>query len=97
VTVRVETLADLLRAHQWEADFGLLSIDTEGLDLQVLQGLDLTVWRPRVIITEDYYSNEEKFALLKRRDYVLHSHAGSNTIWVSRRPLGAHWPPRAIA
>jgi len=28
-------------------DFGILSIDAEGMDYEVLLGIDLNIWRPR--------------------------------------------------
>jgi len=81
--VPVETLADVLNARQIPKDFGLLSIDTEGMDYEVLLGLDCSVWHPRVIITEDYKPKEAmKAEYLESHNYRLRARIkGGNTVW----------------
>jgi len=82
VLVPVETLADILSTRQIPRDFGLLTIDTEGMDYEVLLGLDCSVWRPRVIITEDYASKDAaKTAYLESHHYRLRTQIKGNTIW----------------
>jgi len=58
--VRVETLDTVLTANGIPHDFGILSIDAEGVDYEVLLGLDLKRWRPRLIVTEDSGPKVEK-------------------------------------
>lgn len=80
--VEVRTLTSLLDEHQVPADFGILSVDAEGHDLQVLQGLDFARYRPGLIITEsDERTEGEKHALLSASGYVLIERVGVNTIW----------------
>lgn len=80
--VPVETLADVLQARQIPHDFGVLTIDTEGMDYEVLVGLDCAVWRPRVIITEDYEPKEaSKAQYLTSHNYVLRARVRNNTVW----------------
>jgi FkbM family methyltransferase len=82
VLVPVETLAEILGARQIPRDFGLLTIDTEGMDYEVLVGLDCAVWRPRVIITEDYEPKEaSKADYLQSHHYRLSARIKNNTIW----------------
>lgn len=45
-------LTSVLLEHAIPDDFGLLSIDVEGHDFEALQSLDLTRFRPRVIVIE---------------------------------------------
>lgn len=45
-------LADLLRHHGMERRFDLLSIDTEGNELEVLESLELGEFTPRLIAVE---------------------------------------------
>ena len=52
-TVKVRRLDSILVEHKFPHLLGVLSIDTEGWDFEVLQGLDLQTWRPRLIVTED--------------------------------------------
>ncbi len=52
VPVPVRRLDDLLAEAAAPREFELLSIDVEGNELAVLRGLDLSRWRPRLIIVE---------------------------------------------
>lgn len=52
VMCEAHTLDCRLEAHKWSRDFELISIDAEGADDRVLMGLDLTVYRPQMIIVE---------------------------------------------
>ena len=82
IFVQVEALTDILSSRRIPHNFGVLSIDTEGLDYEVLLGLDCSVWRPRVIITEDYAPKEAgKAGYLSRHGYRLNSRIYGNTIW----------------
>jgi len=82
ILVPMQTLADILSARKIPADFGVLSIDTEGMDYEVLIGLDCSVWRPRVIITEDYAPKEAaKAQYLNQNGYRLRMNIAGNTIW----------------
>ena len=52
VQVVVETLTKILDDHQSPARIDLLSIDTEGTELDVWAGLDLTKYRPQIVVIE---------------------------------------------
>lgn len=86
VPVEVKPLRSILDAASCPKDFDFLSVDTEGFDYQVLVGLDLDIYRPRVIVTEDekppYTHAEDKDRLLRRHGYRLAKHIQSNAIWV---------------
>ena len=64
----------------------LLSIDIEGLDIDVLRGADFGTHPPRVVIVEaDNGSGDtshELAALMHGKGFTLHSWAGSNMIFV---------------
>jgi FkbM family methyltransferase len=86
IDVRVETLTQILAAENIPHDFGLLSVDVEGMDYEVLLGLDFSRWRPRLIITEDYAPKEaKKGEWLAGQGYRLVQPIGGNTIWKSAR------------
>lgn len=86
ITVTVETLTHVLGARSWPADFGLLLVDAEGVDHEVLVGLDPARFRPRVIVTEEYAWNAAKhlakYDLLRERGYRLWAAVGCNTVWL---------------
>ena len=86
IEVEVETLTRLLDAHNYPADFSLLLIDTEGMDYEVLLGLDFKRYQPRIILTEEYPSNKEKhenkYSLLRERGYTFKALVGCNSLWL---------------
>ncbi len=51
-SVPVMTLAELLSKHAQGRTIDILSVDTEGLDLEVLTSNDWTKYRPRLVVTE---------------------------------------------
>lgn len=53
VSVKVETLNSILE-HSGFPFLNLLTIDVEGHELEVLQGLDLNVWKPKIIVAETW-------------------------------------------
>lgn len=84
IQVQITTLPDLISKHRIPQDFGILLVDTEGWDYAVLQGLQDTSARPRIIVTEDFTpTNDVKFRLLAGLGY---HHAGSwrgDSFWTS--------------
>jgi FkbM family methyltransferase len=86
VEVTVYRLRDLLREREWPEDYGVLLVDTEGYDAQVLSEAGLDRWRPRVIITEEYLFNldslRSKHELLWRAGYAPFKRTGDNMIWI---------------
>jgi FkbM family methyltransferase len=84
IMVRVERLTDILVAQKIPPDIGLLTVDVEGMDLEVLQGLDFSCWRPRIIITEDYPPKvPAKSELLKKNGYQFRTRVDVNSIWTA--------------
>ncbi|MBC8001574.1 MAG: FkbM family methyltransferase [Opitutaceae bacterium] len=82
VPVVVERLETILARLEIPPEFGILSIDTEGLDCEVLLGLHLNIWRPRLIVTEDFGPKDSKKALyLEGRDYRLAGKIAANSFW----------------
>jgi FkbM family methyltransferase len=69
-TVRVLTLDEVIEeAGSPRLDF--VSIDVEGLQLEVLRGFDLARHRPRLLFVEDHLLNWETHFHLRRRGYEL--------------------------
>jgi hypothetical protein len=84
IMVQVERLTDVLAAQKISPDIGLLTVDVEGMDLEVLQGLDFSRWRPRIIITEDYPPKvPAKSELLKKNGYQFRTRVDVNSIWTA--------------
>jgi len=82
--VPVEMLSAVLAAQKFPHQFGILSVDAEGMDYEVLLGLDLGVWKPRLIVTEDYKPKlEKKSDYLRSHGYRHAAQCTDNAIWVS--------------
>jgi len=75
------TLDEILRDIDQQIDF--ISIDVEGHELEVLRGLDIDRFAPRVIIIEqeaDAYKSPVT-SLLNKHGYFLKLHLGSNSFY----------------
>lgn len=85
--VEIRTLSQIL-AEQGFNEIGFLKVDVEGLELAVLQGLDLQRWRPRLIVTEgtlpmtNTICDEPVQALLQEAGYYSASFDGLNRYFV---------------
>jgi FkbM family methyltransferase len=80
--VKVRRLTDVLESCRSPTKIGILSVDTEGFDYQVLRGLDFQKFRPCFIITEDQSPDDaRKFDLLRSQGYKLRRRLGVNSIW----------------
>src|SRR5262249_15435671 len=71
IDVPVRALDDILVEACAVAQFELLSIDVEGHELEVLSGLDLGRWRPRLVLIEDHVANLDRHRYLTKRGYRL--------------------------
>jgi FkbM family methyltransferase len=61
ISISIKTLRQILKEHLPKGvQGGLLNVDCEGMDLQVLQGNDWRQWRPAVICAEAKTRKEER-------------------------------------
>lgn len=97
--VEVLTLNTILALVNAPREFGLLMVDTEGGDLEVLQGIDFARYQPAVILTEDFtLKDAEKQRLLTAAGYDCREKIGADSIWTSRDLVGSRiWPEQAPA
>ncbi len=91
VRVRSRTLMELLDENNIDR-IDLLSLDVEGAELEVLQGLDFERWRPRLILMEDKCVFLSKHFFLKRKGYVLVRKLHGNSWYVPRGAPRPVWP-----
>jgi FkbM family methyltransferase len=85
IEVPVRTLDDILEEAKAPIPIDLLSIDVESHEVDVLNGLTLTRWQPRLIFIEDI--------VLDRR---LHQHLRSRGYkWVRRTGINSWYVPAA--
>ncbi len=82
IMVQVRRLHDILAQQAVSRNFKVLSVDTEGMDYEVLQGLELNTFRPQIIVTEDYARKDAaKYALLQNAGYELLEKCQCNSLW----------------
>ncbi len=92
VRMPLRALGDILAEHFAHAPPDLLSIDVEGLDLPLLQSLDLSRHRPAVVCVETlvYGTITERtptLELLRGHGYAVRAGTFVNTIFVDERRL----------
>jgi len=81
VEVAVEPLSQVFREHLGGRTIDFLSVDTEGLDLAVLQSNDWAQYRPRFVLVEVAWSGSEIVDYLKQQRYPLVWSNGVNGIF----------------
>ena len=76
--IPIKSLAPLMMEN-----LTLLSIDTEGRDFEILQGLDFSIIKPKVICVEAWTKNEENeiAGLLFRNGYFFTGRFGNSIIF----------------
>lgn len=83
--VKCMTLDSVLDVSRLNAPIDFVSIDVEGLELQVLRGFSLDRWRPRVLLIEDNSSLRDDSVArhLKSTGYTRFHRTGVND-WYGR-------------
>jgi FkbM family methyltransferase len=69
ITVRARTLDDILVEAGAPSPVDFISIDVEGCEIEVLDGLDLNRWCPRLLVVEDLVMNLRLHRYLCARGY----------------------------
>lgn len=92
VKVKAQTLNAVLEELNVKS-IDLLSIDVEGAEMEVLKGLDLKKYRPRLIILEDKHVYLDKHKYLTKRDYRLVKRTTLNCWYI---PVGAKRPFQSV-
>ncbi len=79
VAVRtLDSILDELRAPPVD----LLSIDTEGMEIKVLRGLNLQKRRPALVLLEDHMEALDLYFYMRSTGYKLIKRTGPNNWWV---------------
>jgi FkbM family methyltransferase len=82
IAVEVKKLDTILsRINIENIDF--LSIDTEGTELSVLQGLDIKKWNPKLIVVENNFNEQNVKEYLSQFGYILAERLGVNDFYLN--------------
>jgi FkbM family methyltransferase len=92
-TVDLRTLDEIL-AEVRPPKIDFVSIDVEGLQLNVLRGFDLEKHRPTLLLVEDHLLNLKTHRYLRRRGYRLVKRTARNSWYVPRGTAFALTSPR---
>lgn len=86
--VEVKTLKEIFAQHTTEQKVDFISVDTEGLDLEVIKGNDWSKYRPTIVCVEthneqgDSINYREKIhEFMRAQDYKLAYDTGLNSIF----------------
>lgn len=83
ISVQVRRLDTLLRSHTPDvAKIDILSVDVEGWEIEVLEGLSMDRYRPTVIILENFLDDPGYSQYLTRAGYVLWRRSSPNDVYV---------------
>ena len=91
--VKTSTLDSLLEKEN-VSKIDLLSIDVEGAEMEVLKGIDLLKYRPRLILLEDKHVYLDKHGHLKNHGYKLVKRTNLNFWYI---PDEETRPPQSIS
>lgn len=91
VKVPLVNIKDII-AKYFKKGLDILSVDTEGLDLEIIKGIDLEVCRPKVICVETatyldkntLAKNHDVIKYLLDKDYFVYADTFINTIFVDK-------------
>ena len=82
IMVEVDTITSILDSVDAPTEISIMSIDTEGMDYEVLEGLD-SKYKIHIIITEDYSKTKDiKYKLLESKGYKHINQEGINSVWI---------------
>jgi FkbM family methyltransferase len=88
ITVDLRRLDTLLRQHAPEVGhIDIVAVDTEGWELEVIAGLDLARYAPRVLIIENLFADPQYRAYMRRRGYELWKYVTPNDIYIPASEL----------
>lgn len=76
-TVTLTTLDDIL-AESGNPGVDYVSIDVEGMEIDVLRGFDLARHKPALLLVEDHLKSRNVYCYLKERGYQLVKRTGCN-------------------
>jgi FkbM family methyltransferase len=83
IPVAVRTLDDILAECQ-APHVDLLSVDTEGMELDVLRGLNFAKHRPSLLLLEDHMDTLALYFYMRRQGYKLIKRTPPNNWWAPR-------------
>jgi FkbM family methyltransferase len=83
ISVKVRKLDTILAQHEPDIrHIDIVSVDVEGWELQVIEGLSLEIFQPKVIVLENLEDEARYRAFMSERSYALRGRIGVNDIYL---------------
>ncbi len=84
IQVNMRRLDTILKTHAPDIQrIDILSVDVEGWELEVLDGLDMkAIYRPRIMIIENIFNEKKYRTYMKNINYILWKRVAPNDIYV---------------
>jgi FkbM family methyltransferase len=83
IKVKLRRLDTILAARTPPVDhIDMLSVDVEGWELEVIAGLDLKKYKPKVMVIENLFNDDQYRRHLNRKGYLLWKFVAPNDIYV---------------
>ena len=100
ILVKLRKLDSILSNHADDiAEIDVISIDVEGWEMEVLQGLSFEKYRPKVIILENMFDDAAYVKAMRGRGYTRWTHNQLNDVYVrdgfQGTGLNRFWMPLA--
>lgn len=96
ILVHLRRLDTILEAHAPDVEqIDILSVDVEGWELEVIDGLNTAKYCPRLMIIENLFNSNEYLSYMRARGYWLWKRASPNDVYIHRtavrNPLERLW------
>ena len=83
IPVKIRKLDTILAEHAPEVEaIDIVAVDVEGWELNVMRGLSLRKYKPRVIILENLFKSDEYVAYMEKTGYKLWRRFEPNDVYV---------------
>jgi FkbM family methyltransferase len=96
ITVKLRRLDTILALHAPDVkQIDIVSIDVEGWELEVVDGLTIEKHKPKVMIIENLFSSNEYLSYMKTKGYLLWRRAYPNDVYIHKdmvsNPISRLW------
>jgi FkbM family methyltransferase len=96
IIVQLRRLDTILETHASDIkEIDILSVDVEGWELEVMNGLNFNKYCPRLMIIENLFSSNQYITYMKEKGYILWKRAYPNDVYIRKdiikNPLRQWW------
>lgn len=91
ISVQLRRLDTILETHAPDVNqIDILSVDVEGWELEVIDGLNTAKYQPRLMIIENLFSSNKYITYMRARGYLLWKRTYPNDIYIRKDTVASH-------